>query len=1065
MKKQIPMLVVLLFFVAGLAAAQSSLTIKGTVFDAVNREPLPGVIIKIKNTSLATASDKEGRFSLQAHSDRETLEISYIGFEKATIELQIPMERDLEIFLNPRDMELEGVEVFSTGYQNLSKERATGSFVALDNELVNRRVSTSLIDRLEDVTSGLIFNRVAADTDPISIRGRGTIFANTRPLIVIDNFPYDGPLENINPNDVESITVLRDAAAASIWGARAGNGVIVITTKSGKPGMPNRVSLNINSNFIEAPDLFYRPQISSTDFIEVEKTLFNRGYYRNTELSPFRFPLSPVVETLIAERDGLISTAEKEAVLDAYRSHDVREDLRKYFYRPSLNQQYALDIRGGTENYNYAFSGGYDNNRENVTGNNNSRLTLNSKNNWSLLNRRLNIWAGIYYTQTERQTKTELPGPTDTYIYDRLADENGMALPIIRGYNYRFINSLDDRLLDWRYYPLDEINALDHRNTFRDLRLNASLSYTIIEGLRVEALHQYWQGNRIVENLYPQSTYFTRNLINQFTQLSPEGQFSNAVPQGDILQWGLSESSSHNFRSQFHYNKTWNFHELTALGGFEIKDLRFDQRNSRYYGYNRDLGTNLPVDYANLYRNFHFPSLMTRVPNGENISGTTERFISYYANAGYTYKGIYGFSASARRDASNLFGVETNQRAVPLWSVGGSWIISNEDFFSVGWLDFLKLRTTYGFNGNVDRTLSSFTTALYFAGSVNRLTGLPIAQITNPPNPNLRWEKIGIFNVGVDFSAFSDKLSGSLEAYNKQGNDLIGVTPFPASSGVTTFRGNFADTRTNGMDLILNSEIMQGKEWNWRSTFLASYVNEKVTGYEQESPVSTYLLYGDGGGPPTPLKGRPLYAIYSYPWAGLDPATGMPMGFVDGEPSTDYNAILSGTTTENMNYHGPARPAHFGALRNDFSFRGFNLSVNISYRMGYYFRNESVDYDKLLRGQPSHSDFAGRWQNPGDELTTYVPAFPEALNPNRDSFYRFSNIHVEKADNIRLQDIRLGYAVDNTSFPGLPIRRAELYAYTNNLGIIWKASNGPMDPDFPFMRPARSLAFGLKLDF
>ncbi|MEB2778757.1 TonB-dependent receptor plug domain-containing protein, partial [Algoriphagus sp. D3-2-R+10] len=163
------------------------------------------------------------------------------------------------------------VEVVSTGYQEIPRERASGSFVQLGQEMVNRRVSTNILDRLQDITPGLIFNRFNESQDPISIRGRSTIFANTTPLVVVDNFPYDGPLENINPNDVESFTILRDAAAASIWGARAGNGVIVITTKKGKSGSAPKVSLNTNLIFTEKPDLFYSPRMDNSDFVEVER--------------------------------------------------------------------------------------------------------------------------------------------------------------------------------------------------------------------------------------------------------------------------------------------------------------------------------------------------------------------------------------------------------------------------------------------------------------------------------------------------------------------------------------------------------------------------------------------------------------------------------------------------------------------------------------------------------------------------------------------------------------------------------------------------------------------------
>ncbi|MBW3466862.1 SusC/RagA family TonB-linked outer membrane protein [Arthrospiribacter ruber] len=1058
---------ILCLWLSGLVAAQSDVTIKGNVRDADDGMPIPGVVIKVQGRTSATVSDKDGNFEIVPGPGDQILEFSYIGYTKFEYPLKDQDISTIVVRMEKEDFALEGVEIYSTGYQNLSKERSTGSFVALDNELINRRVSTGILDRLEDVTSGLIFNRIGGQADPISIRGRSTIFANTSPLIVIDNFPYDGPLENINPNDIENITILRDAAAASIWGARAGNGVIVINTKSGRKGEGLRVSLNVNSNIIEAQDQFYRPLMGSSDFLEVEKVLFERGVFNSAEISLNRTALSHGVETLIAHRDGRITEAEKNAILQGFRQNDVRNDLSKHFFRNQVNKQYALDISGANESVNYMFSAGYDDNTEDIVGNRNSRLTLNSKNTFNFLNGKLRLNTGIYYVQTQRNQSTEVPTSLDYSIYDTFSDVNGMHLPISRTYSTRYLESVESNhpsLVDWRYRPLDEIGLLDRSNTFRDLRINAGLDYKISEGLYLELLHQYWQGVGATENYSPFESFFVRDLVNRFTQLSPDGITSNAVPQGSILDWGISESKSQNFRSQLRYGKTIGNHELNLLGGFEAKDLSVDSRSGRYYGYRRDLGTNMFVDFANQYSQFHNPNSIQRIPAGEAISGTVERYISYYGNAAYTYKKLYGLTLSARKDASNLFGVETNLRGVPLWSVGGSWILSEERFFTSKWVDFLKIRTTYGYNGNVDRTLSSLTTATFFGGSFNRITGLPSARINNPPNPNLRWEKIGMLNLGIDFSFKDEKLSGNIEFYRKTGEDLIGSIPMPSSRGINSFRGNFADTRTVGADVVLSYALVMKRDFSWRTNLLASHVYEKVTGYELEASPLQYLTAGDGFGVPTPLEGKPLIAIYSFPSAGLDPDSGMPRGYLDGEPSMDYARIFSTASMDELIYHGPARPVHFGALRNDFRINNFSVSINVSYRLGHYFRRESVNYNELLNGRISHNDYALRWQQPGDERHTNIPAFPSAMNFNRDRFFQFSEDLVERGDNIRLQDIRLAYRFDKTRGSRTNVKGIEVYTYLNNVAMLWKATDQPIDPDFPIMRPLRSFAFGLRMD-
>ena len=252
--------------------------LKGRVSDETGNA-LPGAFIKLSDAPYSAISNESGEFSLVAPTGTYTLLASFIGMESLEIEVTLPLEAPLEITMSSQSLDLSSVEIVSTGYQQIPKERATGSYAFLDQELVQRKVGANVLERLEDVTSGLIFNQGAqAGNDPISIRGRSTIFSDTQPLIIVDNFPYDGPMENINPNDVASITVLKDAAAASIWGARAGNGVIVITTHRGTESQPLQVSFNSNVTISESRDLFYVPQMSIPDFVGIEKQLFENNF-------------------------------------------------------------------------------------------------------------------------------------------------------------------------------------------------------------------------------------------------------------------------------------------------------------------------------------------------------------------------------------------------------------------------------------------------------------------------------------------------------------------------------------------------------------------------------------------------------------------------------------------------------------------------------------------------------------------------------------------------------------------------------------------------------------------
>jgi TonB-dependent starch-binding outer membrane protein SusC len=310
-------------------------TLKGKVVSKEDQSPLPGALVTLGENTKIGIADEEGSFVLEATSGTYKLRVTYLGMIPLEGEVTLPMQDELLLQMDPDIRSLHEVTVMSTGYQDVPAERVTGSFVALDRELINRRVSSNLLERLEDVTPGLIFNRgLTTGRNTLSIRGRSTLFSNTQPLIVVDNFPYDGPLESINPNDIDQITVLKDAAAASIWGARAGNGVIVITTKNGSVGSPTRVSFNSNINLFEERDLYYVPQMNIGDFVDIQKSLFQSNFYRSQEISPNRPALPQAVETWIALRDGKITEQESNEIISRLKNQDLRRDLQQYYNIP-----------------------------------------------------------------------------------------------------------------------------------------------------------------------------------------------------------------------------------------------------------------------------------------------------------------------------------------------------------------------------------------------------------------------------------------------------------------------------------------------------------------------------------------------------------------------------------------------------------------------------------------------------------------------------------------------------------------------------------------------------------
>lgn len=1064
---------ILLFIITNItitqnAAAQrkESIIITGKTIDHQTGEPLKGATIIIKEKGTGTQSDESGNFQISINSFADTLVISYIGYKT---QRRIATVGFLLVRLEQMGTQMKEV-VVSTGYQTLPQERATGSFAIINQVLFNRSVGSDVISRLEDVTSGLSFDRRFTGQPSLSIRGRSTIQANDQPLIVVDNFPYDGDITNINPNDVENVTVLKDAAAASIWGARAGNGVIVITTKKGSLNRPLKIGLNANVIIGDKPNLFYNPAfLNPADFIEVEKSLFSQGFYTADINSSTHPPISPVVQILADQQNGLISSEQASAKVNALKSQDVRNDFEKYFYRKSVAQQYALNLSGGTPNVSYYFSGGYDRNLDNAVRNQSNRITLNSNSTFQPI-KPLSISVHMVYTGTQQQNNN--PGYSainsgdnkSLYPYAQLADQNGNPLAVVKDYSASFVNPASaNGYLNWQYKPLQELALADNTSNQTDVRINTSAKYDFTHQLSAVVSYQYQRQAGKTRYNYSDSTYYARDLINQYTQNDGSGNLSYPIPVGGILDQTSSELGTHSGRVQLNYDALFNKrHRVSAIAGFEVRQSHSASNTYRLFGYNDNVLTLQPVDEVS-YFSLSPSGNNSQVPTNYSLSDYTDRYRSYFANASYTYDNKYILSGSARKDESNLFGVNTNQKGVPLWSAGLGWLVSNEAFYHITWLPYLKLRSSYGYSGNIDKTVTAYATANY---STDALTGLPNAQIQSPPNPDLRWEKTAILNVGIDFEAINGIISGSLEYYQKKGTDLIGDAPLDPTTGYFiadkySFKGNNADIAGHGFDINLYSININGK-FKWRTHYLFSYANTIVTYYAYSQAPGNYFISN-----PPPMTGRPQYSIYSYKWAGLDPANGNPRVYQNGAITEDYAGFLSKLSVNDLVYNGPALPPYFGAIRNTFSYKGIEASFNISYKFGYYFRRSSVSYYDLYYNWRGHQDYVNRWQKSGDEKNTDVPSAPSTADQNRDNVYLNSSALVDKGDNIRLQDVNISYHLNPDQLQHLPFSQLQIYFYANNLGILWRANHDHLDPDYsstPYP-PAKTIALGVRASF
>lgn len=1047
-----------------------AITVQGRVTDE-NNKPVVGATISEKGTTNTTATNDNGEFILNSVDEKSTLVVSSVGYE--TQEIKVSGKANLAIQLKIDVGELSGVKVVSTGYQDIPQERATGSFTKIDNTTLNQQVGTNILNRLDGVAPGVLFDTKQLGVQKklnLTVRGLSTINGPLDPLIVLDNFIFEGDITNINPNDIQSITVLKDAAAASIWGARAGNGVIVITTKKGRFNQPLKIEFNSNITVSEKPDLNYLPALNSADYIDFEQALFSNGYYNDyiTYDWFYHYPFTPAVETFLQRRNGLISPADSASQINSLKQIDSRRELKKYFYANAINQQYALNVRGGNANNAYIFSVGYDKNRG-TTYDEYDRVNIRMQNVYRPL-KNLQLDVGAYYTNSKTKSgrlgQSSLGGIEVPYL--KFTDDNGnpASLPITWSDTYTDTAG-GGKLLNWKYNPLEDYKHDRTTTNLDEIIANIGISYKIYKDLRIDIKYQYQKQRSVGERYSDLESYNARNLINLFSQLNYNtGVVTYIVPKGAILDRNNADVNSQNLRGQINYNKDWIKHSVAAIAGAEIREAETSSTSYSIYGYNPDPLTSLPVDFTNYYPTFVWADYgeIGTIPGSPYVTHTVNRFISAYFNTSYTYLQKYIASISIRRDGSNIFGANTNDKWKPLWSAGITWDVSKERFYHLGWLPSVKLRTTYGHSGNVDLRRSAYPIAGY---ATDQLTRLPFAAIGSINNPSLRWEKVATLNIGIDFSLSKEILSGSIEYYRKEGTDLYGSTPYDYTAwGYSPYiTRNVADMRGNGIDIILNSKNID-KSFKWTTNFLFSRNVSKTTKYyDNESKQITRLL--GAGNEIFPYVGKPLYSIAAYRWGGLD-ASGNPQGFLNGELSTDYAAISQeanekGTASNNIIYIGPTTPTYFGSMINTFSWKNISLSVNISYKMGHYFKKPSLSYYQLTRTGEGNQEYSKRWQKPGDETITNVPSFIYPISSNRDGFYNLSEINVLKADHVRLHYLSLTYTLINLSSKKLPFKYLQLYTNAANLGILWRANKEKLDPEYPAtLKPMRACSFGIR---
>ena len=1024
--------------------------IEGIVYDNEGT-PLIGVTVVIKDTKKGTTTDFDGKFTIAA-AQGEILVFSYLGF--VSKELLLGSNTSYTINMKPSVEQLKGVEIVSTGYQKISKERATGSFAKIDSKILEQKIDQNIISKIVGEAPGIQFDPFIQEKNNIGlvIRGRSSINATTEPLVVVDGFAIQGGFSTINPNDVESITILKDAAATSVWGIRAANGVIVITTKGGSKEQKLAVNVSVNSAVTLKQDIFDSPFADPSTQVDYQIALFKfdqfsqqRNLFDGT-LNQFSLSQTNAVrETLLRLQRGDLNIATADARINALRNNDGREEFSKLFMRASLWNQYNLGVSTGGEKYSFNSSFVYNQNTGAIVNDKSDQFIFNVNGNYNLTdNLKLRFSSNITQTKNDNGLGISADGYLNSYpIFERILDDNGNYLPMVGGRNIES-SELAQRQgypYDWTFNLKQEADNVDNTSTSTDMRIQTGINYQILKGLTIDASYQYLYNSFFGRELFNENRYLTRNTINSFAQLDADGKVNETpVPLGSILNTSTRSTVDNTFRAQLNYTVSFNdqLHNIDAIAGYEARKQITEFNRDRKYGYDDQSLIFTQPNLNALYENAIFGG-QRLINNGESIVFNENRFLSYYTNAAYNYDKLYTVSASVRLDDTNLFGASEEFRNTPLFSVGFKWAITNEHFFKSKFFNNLNLRGTFGSGGNVDRNTSPFLVARQGRDSGSFLNNY--LTISNPPNPTLRLEKTKTLNLGLDFSLFNNRVYGSAEYYNRNSEDLLARRNISPTYGLSSSFLNVAELYNRGVDIDLGLRLVKSKDFQYEMRILYSQNENKVTSIDESNPGEIFLFTQYDAN--AFVVGQPVDAFYSFRYAGLD-RNGNPSFFNENNEIVEVGGDIG--AVEALKQEGSRSPNRTGSLTNTFTYKNFSLRVLATYSGGNRFRFER-NYDPRFFDTNVHSDFVSRWQQPGDELLTDVPRLTSP-NETGTPLYLYldeSDRNTDDASTIRLNQVNLTYRFSQNLVKKLGIKNLSMSAQADNL-YIWNFNKWDVDP-------------------
>lgn len=1060
-------------------------TVSGIVRDT-DGEPLIGATICIDDSKVCTITDSEGFYTLKVPSQKCSLKVQYLGMDDAIVPLKsgsAALKQDVTMTSDNRIN-----EVIVTGYQDISMPKMTGAAVTVTAEQLTDRYTGSLIQNLEGKVAGL-----STYGGELKVRGTSSLYAETSPLLVVDGLPMEGKLEDLNQFDIESINVLKDAAAAAIYGARASNGVIVVTTKNARKAGKIDIDFTANLNIFNKANYDYNDNfyMNAAQQVAKESEYWEMMYSDPTQVSAFdksvqngTSAISSLEYAVYRHAKGEISDSEYAAIKQKLSQNNYAKDFADAIYKKQVVQEYNLSLRSRGDKSQNNFTMNYQHDNEGEINTFNQRITANYKGAFDVakwLTFRANVNA-VY--NKGRYAGGDYSAFNDVWnrpAYEPFYNEDGTVKNNYGWYDGNQFRTNELGCVDLGSNPVDAHynNTVDTKRSH--MRFHGELLFKIIDGLTLSAQGVY-ENDRQTNDWYATSeSHPARVIKNAYaTYDAATGMVSYPVMEtGGFKQVKNTNGEYWTARTQANYAKTFGLHSFNVLGGFEFRETKTTGTNSLLLSYDDQLQTasTITTNLLDLYNIRYGSYFLSQYPANQfafrpyiesgldPITEVRHRYASGYANGTYTFNERYNIFGSIRKDYADVYGLNAKYRGKPLWSAGAAWNIEQENFMKqLTWVNFLKLRASYGATGNIYQGVTSILTAT--TGESNYYSKLPYATIASPANPLLTWEKTYTTNIGLDYSFWNNRIRGSLDYYNKKSVDVFSNKTLDPTSGYTSMFVNAASMQNNGIELQVTADWFRPlarNQFGWSTSLTFAHNTNKVT--EVENPATYAYSLVD-----LPFKeGYPSSAVWSYRFAGIDDGTygnagqtlwyTSPVGAPEDEVTISHGA--SSSNPECLEYSGQRDPKIVSAMDNRFEWNGFHLSILMAYYGGHVMRaNPEIETSAGTYG-PVASYFQDSWT---PENQTAHPGWGQYSSTSLGSEPRFGNNSVYKADFIKIRNIVLGYTFPKEWIAPCKINRANLQFQINNPGFIWRANKAHIDPETLGVSIPASYVFTLNLN-